>query len=136
MVAPRRPPLAVHALLDHRPSALVGDEEAVQVEVEPVLERGAVDLGDEPARAGQVASVEPGLVARGGQLRRVAREWRPRPPQTLMPSSPARGLRPRFSAPMTLVVIPDECQSIPITAPNDWNQKGWASRERKASRPS
>jgi hypothetical protein len=45
-----------------------------------------------------------------------------------MPSSPARGLRPRFSAPIKLVVMPDECQSIPITAPNDWNQKGWASR--------
>jgi hypothetical protein len=29
------------------------------------------------------------------------------------------GDKPRFSAPMTLVVIPDECQSIPITAPND-----------------
>ena len=29
---------------------------------------------------------------------------------------------------MTLVVIPDECQSIPITAPNDWNQNGCASR--------
>ena len=25
---------------------------------------------------------------------------------------------------MTLVVIPDECQSMPITAPNDWNQNG------------
>jgi hypothetical protein len=23
-----------------------------------------------------------------------------------------------------LVVIPDECQSMPITAPNDWNQNG------------
>src|SRR6478609_2354936 len=32
--------------------------------------------------------------------------------------------RPRFKAPMTLVVMPDECQSIPITAPKDWNQKG------------
>jgi hypothetical protein len=30
-----------------------------------------------------------------------------------------------LSAPITLVVIPDECQSIPITAPNDWNQNGW-----------
>ena len=42
-------------------------------------------------------------------------------PQTWMPSSPAKGLRPRFSAPMTLVVIPEECQSIPITVPNDWH---------------
>ena len=43
-----------------------------------------------------------------------------------MPSSPESGARPRFSAPSTLVVMPEECQSIPITAPNDWNQKGWA----------
>ena len=34
------------------------------------------------------------------------------------------GARPRLQPPITLVVIPDECQSIPITAPNDWNQKG------------
>jgi hypothetical protein len=36
---------------------------------------------------------------------------------------------------MTDVVIPDECQSIPITAPNDWNQNGWASRRKNSSRP-
>ena len=29
------------------------------------------------------------------------------------------GDRPRFKAPMTLVVMPDECQSMPMTAPND-----------------
>jgi hypothetical protein len=31
----------------------------------------------------------------------------------------AEFVRPRFNAPMMLVVIRDECQSIPITAPND-----------------
>ena len=36
---------------------------------------------------------------------------------------------------MTLVVMPDECQSIPITAPNDWNQNGFASRRSNSSRP-
>jgi hypothetical protein len=36
---------------------------------------------------------------------------------------------------MTLVVMPEECQSIPITAPNDWNQKGCASRWSSSSRP-
>ena len=40
-----------------------------------------------------------------------------------------------MSAPMTLVVMPDECQSIPITAPNDWNQNGLASRLSSSSRP-
>jgi hypothetical protein len=34
-------------------------------------------------------------------------------------SSCCNGPRPRLRAPMTLVVMPDECQSIPITAPND-----------------
>ncbi len=36
---------------------------------------------------------------------------------------------------MTLVVMPEECQSIPITAPKDWNQKGWARRRSSSSRP-
>ncbi len=29
----------------------------------------------------------------------------------------ARGLRPRFSAPTTDVVMPEECQSMPMTDP-------------------
>jgi hypothetical protein len=29
---------------------------------------------------------------------------------------------------MTLVVMPEECQSMPMTAPNDWNQNGCDSR--------
>ena len=65
----------------------------------------------------------------------VRREWLPRPPQTKRPSSASRGASPRLSAPSTLVVMPDECQSIPITAPNDWNQNGCASRRRNSSRP-
>ncbi len=65
----------------------------------------------------------------------VLRECLPRPPQTWRPSSPASGASPRFSAPITLVVMPDECQSMPITAPNDWNQNGCASRRSNSSRP-
>ncbi len=65
----------------------------------------------------------------------VAREWLPRPPQTWTPSSWAMGFRPRFSAPSTEVVMPEECQSIPITAPKDWNQKGCDSRRSSSSRP-
>jgi hypothetical protein len=49
----------------------------------------------------------------------VCREYLPRPPQTLMPSSLRNGVSPRLRAPMTLVVMPDECQSIPMTAPKD-----------------
>ena len=65
----------------------------------------------------------------------VARECLPRPPQTERPSSPCNGLSPRLSAPSTLVVMPEECQSIPITAPNDWNQNGCARRASNSSRP-
>jgi hypothetical protein len=36
-----------------------------------------------------------------------------------MPSSFRSGVSPRLSAPMTLVVMPEECQSIPMTAPKD-----------------
>jgi hypothetical protein len=46
-----------------------------------------------------------------------------------------QGLEPRLSEPMTLVVIPDECQSMPITAPKDWNQNGCARRRSSSSRP-
>ena len=36
---------------------------------------------------------------------------------------------------MTDVVIPDECQSIPITAPSAWNQNGSLSRVSNSDRP-
>jgi len=52
-----------------------------------------------------------------------------------MPSSSETGSSPRFIAPRTLVVMPDECQSMPITAPNDWNQNGCATRRTNSSAP-
>ncbi len=42
---------------------LVGDEEAVQVEIEAILDRCAIDLGDETARARQGGPVESDAVA-------------------------------------------------------------------------
>jgi len=36
---------------------------------------------------------------------------------------------------MTDVVIPEECQSIPITVPKAWNQNGSLSRYRNAGLP-
>ena len=74
MIAPRLPRVAVHALLHHDPMAVVGDDEAVQVEVEAVLHRGAVDLGDEPARLGERRAVEADALADRDELvRRLAR---------------------------------------------------------------
>src|ERR1700758_2235816 len=39
----------------------------------------------------------------------VCRECLPRPPQTWTPSSCSNGASPRFRAPITLVVMPEEC---------------------------
>src|ERR1700733_3123512 len=58
VVAPRLLLVAVHTLLHHRPLAVVGHEEAVEIEIEAVLHGGAVDLGDQPARAGESGAVE------------------------------------------------------------------------------
>ena len=58
MIAASRPACVVHALLDHRPAAVIGDDEAVQVEVKAVLDGGAVDLRHQPAETGERRSVE------------------------------------------------------------------------------
>ena len=74
MVAARVPAVAVHALLHHDPFAVVGHDEAVQIEIEAVLHRGAVDLGDEPAAPRQRRAVEADALADGDQfLRRLPR---------------------------------------------------------------
>src|SRR5215213_2732796 len=51
--------IPVHALLDDNPFAAIGDDKAVQVQIEPVLHRSAVDLRDQAAGIGQCAAVEP-----------------------------------------------------------------------------
>src|SRR5687768_14795290 len=74
MVAASAAPLPVHPLLDDRPLAVVGDDEAVQIEVEAVLDGGAVDLGDEPACLRKGGAVEAGELAGRDQLvRRLPR---------------------------------------------------------------
>jgi hypothetical protein len=61
-------------LLHHRPLAIVGDDEAVQVEIESILHRGAVDLGHQAACALQGIAVEAHAVADLQELvRRLAR---------------------------------------------------------------
>jgi hypothetical protein len=52
---------------------VVGDDEAVQIKIESVLHRSAVDLGDEPAGLCKRSPVESYPLADGGQLlRRLA----------------------------------------------------------------
>jgi hypothetical protein len=58
MVAARLPAVAVHRLLHDGPVTVIGHDKAVQVEVEPVLHRGTVDLGDQPARRGECGAIK------------------------------------------------------------------------------
>ncbi len=74
MVAPRQFARGVHPLLDHRPIALVGNDERMQINVESILHGGAVDLGDEPTDLAQPRAVDPGPLSNRAQLlRRVTR---------------------------------------------------------------
>src|SRR4026207_423495 len=74
VIAPRLPALAVHALLHHRPMAVVGDDEAVQIETEAVLHRRRVHLGDQPAGTRQMSAMDAdAFTNRREFLRRLAR---------------------------------------------------------------
>jgi len=86
MVAPRLSAVAVHSLLHDGPVAVVGHDEAVQVEVEPILHRRAVDLGDEPARRRQCRAIKADPMSWSSSG--VRRERALRPPHTWMPSAP------------------------------------------------
>src|ERR1700733_5491841 len=70
MVAPSRAARVVHALLDDGPFALVGDDEAVQIEVETVLHGGAVDLRHEAADVGERGAVDPHPLADRREFKR------------------------------------------------------------------
>ncbi len=74
VIAPGLAAIAVHALLDHDPVSVIGDDEAVQIEVEPILHRRAVDLGDQPACRGERGAIKPDPIADRDQfMRRLAR---------------------------------------------------------------
>ena len=70
MVAACLPALPVHSLLHHDPAALIGYDEAVQVQVEPILHRGTIDLGNQPAGSGQSGAVKADPLANCDQLLR------------------------------------------------------------------
>ena len=63
VITPRLPALRIHALLDDHPLTIICDNEAMQVEAEPVLHRRTVDLGDKAARGGEPCPVEPNPLA-------------------------------------------------------------------------
>ena len=62
VIAPRLAAVAVHALLNHDPVSVIGDDESMEIKVKPVLDRRAVDLGDKPARPGKRCAVETGPI--------------------------------------------------------------------------
>jgi hypothetical protein len=65
---------AVHSLLHNDPFGVVGDDEAVQIQIKTVLHRGAVDLGHQATRLSQNRSIETDAVPdRNELLRRLAR---------------------------------------------------------------
>ena len=119
MIATRLLAIAIHALLDDGPARFVADDEAVQIKIETVLNGGAVDLGGQSAGLRQRVAVEAYAIAKSHELAR--RQTRMLAAAATDPQAKfaLKGLRPRLSAPSTLVVMPEECQSIPISAPND-----------------
>ena len=70
MIAASRAARIVHALLDDCPMPIIGDDEAVQVEVKSVLDGGAVDLRHEPAGVGKRRTVKPDPLADRCQFKR------------------------------------------------------------------
>ena len=98
VVAARLPAVAVHALLDDDPAGVVGDDEAVQIEVEAVLDGGRVDLGDEPADLGQRVAVEADALADGDKLLRRLARMRAAPAADMQAEFARQRLQARASA--------------------------------------
>jgi len=117
VVAPSHVVGRVHPLLHDGPFPGFVNHEGVQVKLKTVSNGVVIDASGEPAGAGQFIAIQPDPAGEFSQLSGVRCECRPRPPQMAKPHSAKRGLSPRLSAPMTEVVMPEECQPIPITQP-------------------
>ncbi len=85
VIAPRLPPRAVHPLLHDDPGAVVGDDEPVQVQLEAVLDGGAVDLRDQAARLHQRRRVQAAALAQRRQLVGRAARVTPAPAADVQP---------------------------------------------------
>ncbi len=115
VIAARDAAAIVQALLNDGPFPVRRHDETMQIDLKSVGDGIVVDPRRQAACAHQASPSKPRRSAIERSSCGVLRENLPRPPQMYMPSSSARVARPRFSAPMTEVVIPDECQSMPIT---------------------
>ena len=73
VVSPGLALVAVHALLDDGPFAVVGDEKAMEIKVKSVLHGGAVDLSHEAAGSRELAgAVEAYALAEQPSIRRAS----------------------------------------------------------------
>jgi len=70
VIAPRDPACVIHALLHDDPLTVIGQDEAVEIEIESILHGGAVDLGDETAGPHESIAVEPQLLSDSEKLLR------------------------------------------------------------------
>jgi hypothetical protein len=84
-----------------------------------ILHCRAVNLRHQAACLGKSCSVDADLVPDGNEFLRRSPRMVAAPSTDVNAELVASGVSPRLSAPMTLVVTPEECQSMPITAPKD-----------------
>ena len=68
VISTRLPEVAVHSLLNDSPMTVVGDDEAMQIKLEPVLHSGTVDLGYQPAGFGERGPIKAYPVPYSDQL--------------------------------------------------------------------
>ena len=97
-------------------SPALSTHERVQVDLEAIGDAVVVYLRGEAAGRTSSSPFRPRASAMRGVRWRAARLFLA-PRRLDAEFAEARGLRPRLRAPMTEVVIPEECQSIPITLP-------------------
>ena len=91
----------------------------MEIEIEAILHGGAIDLGHQPACARQAISIDTRADAERQELIRCFAGMLAASAADMEPKLIVHRSKPAFESPMTLVVIPDECQSMPMTAPND-----------------
>ena len=68
VIAPGLSAVTVHALLDHCPASIVGDDETVQIKIEAILDCCAVHFGDQPTCSGQGRAIQTDHIANGDKL--------------------------------------------------------------------
>ena len=74
VIAPGLAAIAVHALLDHDPVSVIGDDEAMKIKLKSILNRRTVHLGNKPTRLGECRAVETDPITDSDKLmRRLAR---------------------------------------------------------------